>query len=127
MGILRWLGELVLGPILNTGLDAWKAKLQSDNEHERIEAERFFARVNAQRDLAVAETGYFWSATRIGRMLFVLPLGVWWAAGVFDSVFLFSWNIAALPPQLWAIAEVIIPSLFLAESAQLAIRYWGRR
>lgn len=120
--ILSWL----TGGVADRLLEAYQAKLNATNDSERIAAEQRIASLQAQRDLAVTEAGYFWSATRLGRLLFVLPLGLWYAAGIFDSIFLFDWNVAALPPQFWSIAEIIIPALFLSETVQIGVRHFRR-
>ncbi len=120
--LLSWL----TGGVADRVVEAYRAHLAAKTNSENLATERTIARLETQRDLAVAETGYFWSATRLGRMLFVLPLGVWYAAGVIDSVFLFEWNVAALPPQFWSIAEIIIPALFLSETVQLGVRHFRK-
>ncbi len=121
--ILSWL----TGGVADRLLDAYRAKLEAQNDGERIAAERTIARLEAQRDLAVTEAGHFWSATRLGRLLFVIPLGFWFGVGVLDSVFLWeSVTAEKLPPQLWSIAEIIIPALFLSETVQLGVRHFRK-
>lgn len=120
--LLSWL----TGGVADRLLDAYRAKLEAASDAERIAAERRIMSLNAQRDLAVTEAGFFWSATRLGRLLFVLPLGFWYASGILDSVFLFDWNVAALPPQFWSIAEIIIPALFLSETVQIGVRHFRK-
>ncbi|MBB4305544.1 hypothetical protein GGD81_004624 [Rhodobium orientis] len=121
--VLSWL----TGGVADRLVDAYRAKLEASNDAERIAADVRIKKLEARRDLALAESGYFWSATRLGRLLFAVPLGLWYAAGVLDSIFFFDWNVAALPPQFWSIAEIVIPSLFLSETAQIGLRYWGRK
>ncbi|MCW2309753.1 hypothetical protein [Rhodobium gokarnense] len=121
--LLAWL----TGGVADRLIEAYRAKLTAENDADRIAADVRIKSLEAKRDLAVAEAGFFWSATRLGRFLFAVPLGLWYAAGVLDSIFLFDWNVAALPSQFWDIAQVVIPALFLSETAQIGLRHWGNR
>ncbi len=37
--LLTWLASFITGPLLQSGVDAWKAKLQSDNDKDKIAAD----------------------------------------------------------------------------------------
>jgi hypothetical protein len=39
MAFLTWLASFLTGPLLQSGVDAWKAKLQANNDHDRIAAD----------------------------------------------------------------------------------------
>lgn len=88
-------------------------RIEADIAIEEIKAE--IARRNAQRDVLLA--GNLWL-----QCLFVIPLGVWFAAVIADSIFQFEWDIAALPPPLDEWAGWIITSLFLVEGGGKAAR-----
>ncbi len=123
--IVRFLG----GPLLEWLISHFERRLEAETQRRQISAElaatslrgEIEAREHA-RAVLIAETGYFFSAARLGRLLFVAPLGVWWCAVIFDSLFGFSWNVAALPAPLDEWAGSIIVSLFLVEGAQSAVR-----
>ncbi|MEP3049664.1 MAG: hypothetical protein ABJL55_17570 [Roseibium sp.] len=89
-----------------------------------LAAEEIRAEIDARRQaraVLLAESGHFWSAGRLGRMLFVLPLGLWWAAVCLDSVFRFGWAIAEVPVlRDWGGA--IVTSLFLVDGARSVMR-----
>ena len=64
----------------------------------------------------------------------IAPLGLWWGAICLDSVFLFPWNVADLPPSVKPYANQIFGSLFGSGAAVgafqaigSAIGGWGRR
>ncbi|WP_420411265.1 hypothetical protein [Roseibium sp.] len=89
-------------------------RIEADLAAEEIRAE-ITARQQA-RAVLIAGTGHFWSAGRLGRLVFVLPLGLWWAAVCFDSVFHFGWQIGEVPVlRDWGGA--IVTSLFLVDGA----------
>jgi len=93
-----------------------RAALGAGTEAARIAAQERIARPESRRDLLIAEQGHW--LTRLPRLLFVLPLAVWWAAVVADSLFGFEWDVAALPHPLDDSAGWIVSALFLAESAE---------
>lgn len=37
--LFTWLASFLTGPLLQSGLDAWKAKLQANNDHDKIAAD----------------------------------------------------------------------------------------
>lgn len=39
MALLTWLASFLTGPLLQSGVDAWKAKLQSDSDKDKIAAD----------------------------------------------------------------------------------------
>lgn len=89
---------------------------------EAIRAE-LAARAEA-RAVLVAEGEHLFSAARLGRLLFVLSLGLWWTAVIADSIGGFAWNVAALPAPLDEWAGVILASLFLVDGMKGAARAW---
>lgn len=100
---------------------AYEAKLNAQNDAERISADRDLQRIEAAIEMAKVATSDRWGATSIGRYLIVLPYGVWWTAVFIDSVFNMPWVILALPPQIDGMAKILIPAILIAEVGRTAI------
>lgn len=108
--MLAWLLKFVSGGVVQTLAEAYRAREQAKTDAERIAADVRIVQLEGQRDVLVA--GNRWL-----QWLFAVPLGFWFTAVVLDSVFLFEWNVAALPPPLDEWAGIIISALFLADAA----------
>ena len=84
-------------------LDAHRLRLAAQNDRERLAAEKQIASLEAARDIALAEQSDRWSATRLGRLLIVVPFGVWWTAVFAVSILnpLFGWTLTIddIPPR----------------------------
>lgn len=100
---------------------AYEAKLNAQNDAERISADRDLQRIEAAIEMAKVAASDRWGATSIGRYLIVLPYGVWWTAVFIDSVFNMPWVILALPPQIDGMAKILIPAILIAEVGRTAI------
>lgn len=121
----RWLlggGVSAIGGQLRA---AYEAKLKAQNDAERIAAEQTIARLEASREIAVIEASDRWSATRIGRLLIVVPFGVWWTMIFVDSVIAAPWDVLDLPPRVWSMAEILIPAILIADAGALVGRRWA--
>lgn len=122
--VLAWFSNGVLDRVLALAEARMKAetsrrKVEADLAAEEIRAE-IKARTEARKVL-IAENGYFWSAGRLGRLVFVLPLGFWWAAVCLDSVFRFGWQVAEVAVlRDWG--GVIVASLFLVDGVKAISR-----
>ena len=123
--------SFLAGPLLAALLRLAEARLKNTGAHaseaaglarEAIRAE--VAARSEARAVLVAEGEHLLSAARLGRLLFVLPLGLWWCAVIADSVFAFSWNVAALPAPLDEWAGIIMASLFLVDGMKGVARVW---
>jgi hypothetical protein len=101
---------------------AYEAKLNAQNDAERISAERDLQRIEAAVEMSKVAAADRWGATSIGRYLIVLPYGIWWAAVFYDSVFNMPWDVLALPPQIDGMAKVLIPAILIAEVGRTVIR-----
>lgn len=121
--VLRLIGPSLFGRVL----DHMERRAASDVDRERIEATRQAEQARAYRDIAVAESGFLLSATRIGRLLIVVPFGIWWAAIFLDSIFGFSWNVLALPERIQATADFLIPAIVVADAGERGIRTLAAR
>ena len=126
--VLRFASSGMLDKVL-TGL---KARADSQVERERIEAsvaiehvKAELGRRQAQRDVLVAEQGRL--ITSLMRPAFAYPLAVYYGAVIADSLFQFTWNVAALPAPIGEWSGWIISAIFLSESGERITRTIMRR
>lgn len=128
MSVLSAIVGVLGGPVVAIGQElaaAYRAKTEAASDGERTAAEERVKRLEARRDVLVAEQGHW--LTRLPRLLFALPLAVWWAAVIADSLFRFRWNVAALPAPLDEWAGWIVSALFLAEAVERTATRVARR
>lgn len=129
--MMKWLSDLLLGGLVEkfTGplLDAYRAKLDAANDADRIAADETIAKLEAARDIALAEAADRWSATRVGRWLIVVPFGIWWTAiylaQIVNPWFGLSLIVVDVPPHIHDMAKILIPAIVLADAGALV----GRR
>lgn len=77
--MLAWILK-VLNPLEAIGRElrtAYALKLQAQNDHERIEAEKHIAKLEAQQSILIAEQGSW--MTRWIRPALALPVVIFWA------------------------------------------------
>ncbi|WP_136661699.1 hypothetical protein [Nitratireductor sp. XY-223] len=108
--LLGWL----TGGTLDRILDSVDHKVDNATERERIKAAIIKTHMQAQANLLVSRTWWF-------QLFFVIPLGIWFSAVVADSLFHFTWNVAALPAPLDQWAGWIVSSLFLVDGGKVLI------
>lgn len=101
---------------------AYQAKLDAQNDSERIRLEGEISRIEAAIESQRAANADRWSATSMGRYLIVLPWGIWWTAIYLDSIFAFSWNVLAVPPAIHEMAKILIPAIVIADAGALSLR-----
>jgi len=118
--------RLFAGPLARELRDALRDRLDAKNEADRIEADKRLAAIEAAREIAVIEAGDRWSATRIGRILIVVPFGIWWSAIFVDSIIAAEWDVLALPPDIMDMAVWLVPAIVLADAGRDVVR-WRRR
>ena len=131
---VNWVLSLLTGGIVEKFteplLEAHRLRLAAQNDSERLTAEKQIASLEAARAIAVAEQSDRWSATRIGRLLIVVPFGVWWTAVFAVSILnpLFGWTLTIddIPSRFWDIATVLIPAVILGDAGALVARRWSR-
>ncbi|GAA3107210.1 hypothetical protein GCM10010520_59880 [Rhizobium viscosum] len=130
MGEMKWLTDLLLGGIIDkfTGplLAAYQAKLAAETDQQKLAAEEAIKGIEAARDIAVAETADRWSATRLGRLLIVVPFGLWWAA-IYMVQILNPWFglhlvVVDVPPRINDMALVLIPAIVVGDAGALLAR-----
>jgi hypothetical protein len=130
--ILAFLLRIASSGLLDRVMGAMKARADSAAERERIDAtvaieeiRAELGRRQAQRDVLVAEQGR--ALTALMRPAFAYPLAVYYAAVIADSLFRFSWNVAALPSPIGDWSGWIISAIFLSESGERIARTVVRR
>jgi hypothetical protein len=130
MGEMKWLSDLLLGGIIEkfTGplLSAYQAKLSAETDQQKLAAEEVIKGIEAARDIAVAEAADRWSATRLGRLLIVIPFGLWWAA-IYMVQLLNPWFglhlvVVDVPPRINDMALVLIPAIVVGDAGALLAR-----
>ena len=117
---------------LDKVLTALKAQADTQVERERVDAtvaievvKAELGRRQAQRDVLIAEQGRL--VTSLMRPAFAYPLAIYYAAVIADSLFHFTWNVAALPAPIGEWSGWIISAIFLSESGERITRTIVRR
>lgn len=131
---MKWLADLLLGGVVEkfTGpLErAWQAKLTAETDEKRLDAEQAMKSIENHRDVALAEAGDRWSATRIGRWLIVVPFGLWWAAIYLVQIVnpWFGWSLVVVdvPGRIHDMALILIPAIVIGDGVALVTRKFGR-
>jgi hypothetical protein len=125
--LLDFILRFATSGILDKVLTDLKARADSETERERIDAsvaiehvKAEFARRQAQRDVLIAEQGRL--ITSLMRPAFAYPLAIYYAAVIADSLFHFTWNVAALPDPIGSWSGWIISAIFLSESGERIAR-----
>jgi hypothetical protein len=129
--ILDWLGGGVIKQFTGPLLAAYQAKLNAQNDADRLAAEQVIAKLEAARDIAVIEAGRAWSATSVGRWLIVVPFGLWWAAiylvQIINPWFGLDLVVIDVPARIHDMALVLVPAIVIADAGAFAARAIGRR
>ena len=128
--LIKFLGSGIIGQFTGPLLEAHRLRLAAQNDQERIAADQQIARLEAARDIAMAEQSDRWSATRLGRLLIVVPFGLWWSAvfavSIVNPIFGLALTIDDIPARFWDIAAILIPAIILGDAGALAARRWRR-
>ncbi len=131
---MKWLSDLLFGGIIEkfTGplLAAYQAKLAAETDQQRLAAAEVIKGIESARDIAVTEAADRWSATRIGRLLIVIPFGLWWAAiymvQILNPWFGLSLVVIDVPPRINDMALVLIPAIVIGDAGALLARRLNR-
>lgn len=131
---MSWIAKLIGGGIIGQFtqplLEAHRLRLAAQNDRERLDAEKQIASLEAARDIALAEQGDRWSATRLGRLLIVVPFGLWWTAVFAVSILnpLLGWSLSIddIPSRFWDIAVILIPAIIIGDAGALVARRMRR-
>jgi hypothetical protein len=122
MGLFAFLIKIGFGGLADRAIDALEARADRAGELEALRArttvELAREAVNETKilaDLNKAKFAFPWFWLFAG--MFIVPLALWWAAVILDSVFGFAWNVADLPtPQMQAWAGDMIRWVFYVGS-----------
>jgi hypothetical protein len=124
--MLGWLTKGAVGLFTEPLLKAYEMSLSAENDADKRSAEAHMKRLESARDIALAESQDRWSAVRIGRVLIVVPFGLWWAGVLLVSIVNanFGWSLVIqdLPPRIWDLAYWLIPAIILGDVGQSATR-----
>jgi hypothetical protein len=104
--------NLFTGGTLDKILETINKSFSDEVKKEQIKGEVTSTWIKAQANLLVGRTWWF-------QLFFVIPLGAWWSAVIFDSIFRIPhWDVAALPPPLDEWAAWIITALFIVDGSK---------
>lgn len=130
--LLALLVRLLGGGALDRVLGLLRAQAASATDRDRVSADVAIAHIQAeltrrqaQRDVLIAEQGRL--VTSLMRPAFAYPLAVYYGAVIADSLFHFTWNVAALPAPIGDWSGWIISAIFLSESGERITRTLARR
>jgi hypothetical protein len=113
---LNWLTGSTLDRILQSVDNT--VDNETDRQKIRADAVTSYVKEVAELKAQAMQTRVFWWIWA----LFAAPLGLWWAAINFDSIFHFSWNVADLPPSVKPYADQIFTAVFGSGAAVSSIQ-----
>lgn len=130
MGILTWLGNLLGGPFAKAAVDAYKAKLTSDNDKDRMAAdlvarelalEGKIAEVNS--NILIAEQGHW--MTRWVRPVGAVPFVAFtWKVIIYDK--LLGWGSTdPLDANMWSLMMIVFGAYYGGRSIEKAVGIWA--
>ena len=130
--VLGWLGQLLGGPFAKAAVDAYRAKLSSENTSETIAADlaaRELAVEQRERELAaqivIAEQGCWYTA--LPRPLFAAAFIIYtWKVVVWDKV-LGLGSTPALSGDVGQWAVIVLTAYFGGRSLEKVARILGRK
>lgn len=123
--MLALLARIGIGSIVDRIAAAYEARQNAETDQERIAADERIRTLEARRDVMVAESGT--PINQIIRLLFALPVAVYYAKlFLWDKVFALGAT-DPLSPDLTKVAWVIIGFYFLSETTSTVARHWRRR
>lgn len=125
-GVLGW----ITGDLTGALERAYRAKLEASTDEKRLAAEQRIRLIEARQEIAVQEARDRWSATRIGRLLVVVPFGLWWAA-IYLVQIVNPWlglelSVVDVPPHIHDMALVLVPAILIADAGSVAVRAMRR-
>lgn len=114
--LLKFLGKVTIGEIADKLTDAYKARLEAKNDHERLEAEKEIARLEAHQSILIAEQGSW--MTRWIRPAFAIPFIIYnFKIVVYDKV-LGLGSTDSLSPEFWQLQMVVFGAYFLTRALE---------
>lgn len=132
MAFLTWLASFLAGPLLGKAVDAYKAKLDAGNTHDRIVADvaaRELALDQREAELnsavVLAEQGNW--ITRLIRPAFALPFIFFtWKVVVWDTML--GWGVTPeLSARMWGVFMAVVVAYFGGRTVEKVVnRIWKR-
>ncbi len=101
---------------------AYEAKLNAATNEAALEADITIKQLETAVAMAQAANDDRWSATSLGRYLIVIPFGVWYSAIMIDSTFDMQWAVLALPQNIMALSEWLVPAIIVGDVGRSALR-----
>lgn len=109
IAFFAFVAKIGLGGFVNRAIGLLEQKAELEGNQDKLRTQ---VTIEAMRS-AVDETRIMANLTKSKMTyqifwyflaLFIVPLGIWWAAVIADSLFHWEWNVAALPHplDLWA-------------------------
>lgn len=101
---IAFLAKIGLGAVVDRAIDLLerraelevdKAKLRTELTAEYLRQIVEETRVMAEFNRAKLSFPWFW----LFAAMFLVPLALWWSAVIFDSIFMFPWDVADLPTR----------------------------
>ncbi|RWM90027.1 MAG: hypothetical protein EOR84_22725 [Mesorhizobium sp.] len=133
---MTWLLKLIgLDPVgkIVDGLTKWQQiKESAKNDADRIRADVEIKRLEARLDAAktgadVIKTGMQFKVFWIPWLLATVPVSLWFGWGMIDSLCNGALpDVAALPPQLKAYADIVWQNVFYTGAAGMGVEVLGR-
>jgi hypothetical protein len=133
LALLRWLSGFLAGPIVQSVIDAYKARLSAENTQDHIAADlaakAIAAEIEARKSAAaiiMAEQGRWYTA--LVRLLLAVPVIIYlWKVVVWDKVL--GWGTTdALGGDVSIWAGAIVTTYVGGRSLEkIALTIWGRK
>jgi hypothetical protein len=115
--MMAWLLSFLSGPLLNSLVNAYKAKLDAGNTRDAKAVDLAVAEIaadiaarSAAKEIIIAEQGHWYTA--VIRPLFALPFVIFaWKVIVYDKVL--GWGVTdAIDPNMWSVFLAVVGSYF---------------
>jgi hypothetical protein len=115
--MMAWLLSFLSGPLLNSLVNAYKAKLDAGNTRDAKAVDLAVAEISADiaarsaaKEIIIAEQGHWYTA--IIRPLFALPFVIFaWKVVVYDKVLGFG-TTDPIDPNMWSVFLAVVGSYF---------------
>lgn len=120
--ITSWLFGGGISALADQFRRAYELKLMAETSEQKLAAEIDIQRIEAAMAMAEAANADRWSATSIGRYLIVVPFGLWWTAIFIDSIFIFEWDVLAIPPAIMEMSVWLIPAIVVGDVGRSIFR-----
>lgn len=130
---MSWLIQFLSGPILNSLLKAYEARLAAGNTQDAKAVELAIAEIqgeiaarSAAKEIIIAEQGRWWSALPRPLIAFAIAIFIWKVV-VWDKVL--GWGVTdPLDPKMWEAFTIVLTAYFGGRSLEkIAQVFKGRK